>query len=458
MERWVMIGKGIAMKIRNATELSNHQLGELITAAYTKCPNCHCCIDMSDVYVEWPGLPDGFRFDPSDLGLIEHLERQVGLSNSKPHVLINECIPTIEILEGICYTHPKNLPGMKVDGSSRHFFRRVSNAYKSGKRKCRKINDNHHTIYDEHIRWHKTGNSKAIYDNNGVIRGWKKILVLLEGSKKGVDNKKEKNSWVMHQYGLQKDEKDEELVVSKVFYQLPSKKIGQKGDMSQMASTVNSDSGTQKSIFPFKTEQYTPIQLDHVDPTIKFPAKMGGRKILARPFVNRMMKKLKTLHGLLDCHKLLFFFCGELSQAAEDVDLPDLDEHRVTWTQAQVSESDLGSNISFGKNFLDTENVSQTWPPVSEFDSGLCARSGEMIWGSDVRERQTPQRNQVMGTCAENTHMPPPDCSNMDALHGFPDMDNPLCVGMPPDHGTSSLADLQFGSQDSFGDLLDSFC
>lgn len=63
------------------------------------------------VSLEWPGLPAGVKFDPSDLELLEHLEGKVGLGNSKPHMFIDEFIPTLEENEGICYTHPENLPG-----------------------------------------------------------------------------------------------------------------------------------------------------------------------------------------------------------------------------------------------------------------------------------------------------------------------------------------------------------
>lgn len=63
------------------------------------------------VNIEWPGLPAGVKFDPSDLQLIKHLEGKVGMGNSKPHMFIDVFIPTIEEEQGICYTHPENLPG-----------------------------------------------------------------------------------------------------------------------------------------------------------------------------------------------------------------------------------------------------------------------------------------------------------------------------------------------------------
>uniref|UniRef100_A0A453C7G4 NAC domain-containing protein n=3 Tax=Aegilops tauschii subsp. strangulata TaxID=200361 RepID=A0A453C7G4_AEGTS len=185
-----------------------------------ECPNCKYCIDNSDVLSLWPGLPAGVKFDPTDLELLEHLEGKVGRAPS--HDLIDGFIPTIEEAEGICYTHPENLPGTKMDGRNNHFFHKISNAYDVGQRKRRKISNSDHTICDEHFRWHKTGKSKHIFDNNGVIKGWKKILVLSMRSRKG-----QKTNWTMHQYhlGVDQDENHGELVVSKVFYQ--SKKAGQ---------------------------------------------------------------------------------------------------------------------------------------------------------------------------------------------------------------------------------------
>ncbi|KAE8821444.1 NAC domain-containing protein 8 [Hordeum vulgare] len=177
------------------------------------------------VLSQWPGLPAGVKFDPTDLELVEHLEGKVGRAAS--HVLINGFIPTIEEAEGICHTHPENLPGVKLDGIASHFFH-VSNAYDVGKRNRRKISHSDHTVCDENHRWQKTGKSRSILGNNGVIKGWKKILVLYIGSRKG-GGKAEKTNWRMHQYhlGVDQDEKQEELVVSKVFYQFPSNDVGQ---------------------------------------------------------------------------------------------------------------------------------------------------------------------------------------------------------------------------------------
>uniref|UniRef100_A0A453C7I4 NAC domain-containing protein n=1 Tax=Aegilops tauschii subsp. strangulata TaxID=200361 RepID=A0A453C7I4_AEGTS len=184
-----------------------------------ECPNCKYHIDVLRVLSQWPGLPAGVKFDPTGLELLEHLEGKVGRVPS--HDLIDDFIPTIEEAEGICYTHPKNLPGTKMDGRNNHFFHKISNAYDVGQRKRRKISNSDHVVCDVHFRWHKTGKSKEILDNNGVIKGWKKILVLNMHSRKDGITSRTKTNWTMHQYhlGVDQDEKHGELVVSKVFYQ-----------------------------------------------------------------------------------------------------------------------------------------------------------------------------------------------------------------------------------------------
>lgn len=107
--------------------------------------------------------------------------------------------------------------GAKKDGSSIHFFHKTINAYASGQRKRRKIH-HEHGLTEEHVRWHKTGRTKSVIED-GVHKGFKKIMVLYVRSKKG--SKPYKSNWVMHQYhlGTEEDEKGGEYVVSKIFYQ-----------------------------------------------------------------------------------------------------------------------------------------------------------------------------------------------------------------------------------------------
>ncbi|XP_047342564.1 NAC domain-containing protein 73-like isoform X2 [Impatiens glandulifera] len=191
----------------------------------SSCPSCGHQIklirDKTSGIHSLPGLPAGVKFDPSDQELLEHLEAKAGLDcsniNSKIflHPLIGEFIPTLEGENGICYTHPESLPGVSKDGSVRHFFHRPSKAYTTGTRKRRKVQTD---TEGNETRWHKTGKTRPVL-TNGKIRGYKKILVLYTNY--GKQKKPEKTNWVMHQYhlGNNEDEKDGELVVSKVFYQ-----------------------------------------------------------------------------------------------------------------------------------------------------------------------------------------------------------------------------------------------
>ncbi|KAJ3675288.1 hypothetical protein LUZ60_004330 [Juncus effusus] len=217
---WLVTSRGIAKKIKNTARFSNHQINEISSEANRECPNCNHLIDNSDVNLEWPGLPAGVKFDPTDLELIEHLEGKLGLGDKKSHSFIDEFIPTLEEEHGICYTHPENLPGIKHDGSSSHFFHRISNAYATGPRKRRKITSLPLPSSSSLVRWHKTGKTKPILDPVGAQRGWKKIMVLYKAGKRGT--KPDKANWVMHQYhvGEEEDEKDGQVVVCKVIRQV----------------------------------------------------------------------------------------------------------------------------------------------------------------------------------------------------------------------------------------------
>ncbi|KAJ4756341.1 NAC domain-containing protein 8 [Rhynchospora pubera] len=233
---WLVNSRGFARKIKNAGPSSSKQINELTAEAKRECPNCYHVIDNSDVGVEWPGLPVGVKFDPSDLELIEHLESKV---NSKPHMFIDEFIPTVKQEQGICYTHPENLPGVKKDGTCAHFFYKISNAYASGPRKRRKITtEDCNSISIGHVRWHKTGKSKPIFDN-GRQKGWKKIMVLYKSAQRGC--KPDKANWVMHQYhlGTEEEEKDGQMVVSKIFYQL-----GKRREKFELESVEDEDGDT----------------------------------------------------------------------------------------------------------------------------------------------------------------------------------------------------------------------
>lgn len=215
---WLIDSTRIATKIKCASESSDLARFTWKSNPTRNCPRCNHVIDNSDVSKDWPGLPRGVKFDPSDQELLWHLLAKFGNCNAKPHPFIDEFIPTIEGGDGICYTHPEKLPGVKQDGSVSHFFHRTYKAYSTGTRKRRKIQ----TEAPGDVRWHKTGKTKPVL-LDGVHQGMKKIMVLYMSTAKG--GKPVKTNWVMHQYhlGTAEDEKDGEYVVSKISYQQQSK-------------------------------------------------------------------------------------------------------------------------------------------------------------------------------------------------------------------------------------------
>ncbi|KAK9284938.1 hypothetical protein L1049_024120 [Liquidambar formosana] len=188
------------------------------------CPSCGHqikCKEQARIH-DLPGLPAGVKFDPTDQEILEHLEGKVRSDAHKLHPLIDEFIPTLEGENGICYTHPEKLPGVSKDGLVRHFFHRPSKAYTTGTRKRRKV---HTEAEGGETRWHKTGKTRPVLVN-GKVKGYKKILVLYTNY--GKQRRPEKTNWVMHQYhlGNNEEEKDGELVVSKVFYQTQPRQCG----------------------------------------------------------------------------------------------------------------------------------------------------------------------------------------------------------------------------------------
>ncbi|KAD3641117.1 hypothetical protein E3N88_30341 [Mikania micrantha] len=211
---WLVDGRTLAKKIKTSGLFSAHQVMD--SGAPWECPQCSYRIHKFDESSEWPGLPKGVKFDPTDVELMDHLAAKCGVISEKPHEYIDVFIPTIEFEQGICYKHPENLPGARKDGNSFHLFYQTTNAYTKGQRKRRKICDK--SRLKEDVRWHKTGKTKAIFKNGDQI-GWKKILVLYGTAIGG--SKPCKMNWVMHQYhlGANVDEKDGEYVVSKIFYQ-----------------------------------------------------------------------------------------------------------------------------------------------------------------------------------------------------------------------------------------------
>ncbi|KAJ9168789.1 hypothetical protein P3X46_020278 [Hevea brasiliensis] len=232
------------------------------------CPSCGHNIELQDqaaggIIHDLPGLPAGVKFDPTDQEILEHLEAMVLSDMRKLHPLIDEFIPTIEGENGICYTHPEKLPGVSNDGQVRHFFHRPSKAYTTGTRKRRKV----HTDEDgSETRWHKTGKTRPVFIG-GIVKGYKKILVLYTNY--GRQRKPEKTNWVMHQYhlGNNEEEKDGELVVSKVFYQTQPRQCGSsiKDSLDQNLKNRIGHDNTTISKNPALVDYYNPafMSYDH---------------------------------------------------------------------------------------------------------------------------------------------------------------------------------------------------
>ncbi|KAE8659690.1 NAC domain-containing protein 10 [Hibiscus syriacus] len=199
----------------------------LVTAAATKEPSVAVAATSA---VPYPKIHEistivcpscGYNI-PTKIRNFRALRGKVISDLRKLHPLLDEFIPTLEGENGICYTHPEKLPGVSKNGQIRHFFHRPSKAYTTGKRKRRKV----HTDEDgNETRWHKTGKTRAV-SVGGIVKGFKKILVLYTNY--GSQRKPEKTNWVMHQYhlGNNEEEKDGELVVSKVFYQTQPRQCG----------------------------------------------------------------------------------------------------------------------------------------------------------------------------------------------------------------------------------------
>ncbi|KAF8726693.1 hypothetical protein HU200_019160 [Digitaria exilis] len=201
---------------------------------HASCTRAHETTTIQDL----PGLPAGVKFDPTDQELLEHLEGKARPDSRNLHPLVDEFIPTIEGENGICYTHPERLPGVSKDGLVRHFFHRPSKAYTTGTRKRRKV---HSGDGDDggggETRWHKTGKTRPVL-SNGRPRGYKKILVLYTNY--GKQRKPEKTNWVMHQYhlGSDEEERDGELVVSKVFFQTQPRQCGSTAAAKEAVAAV----------------------------------------------------------------------------------------------------------------------------------------------------------------------------------------------------------------------------
>ncbi|XP_042377921.1 uncharacterized protein LOC121970952 isoform X1 [Zingiber officinale] len=179
-----------------------------------------CSIDepgarvSSETSKEWPGLPRGVKFKPSDTDLLWHLLAKVGKATADPHPFIHEFITCLDDFDKFGHTHPQNLPGIK-DGTTTYFF------HKSFK--------THDTEAEQHddcgdVCWKKNGSIKPLIIDN-KHRGYKSIMALHARM-----NRSENLSWIMHQFQLGSDNDDiGEFVVSKIF----SRRSSQTNEISE---------------------------------------------------------------------------------------------------------------------------------------------------------------------------------------------------------------------------------
>ncbi|CAO2835375.1 unnamed protein product [Amaranthus hypochondriacus] len=309
---WLVNFRGIAKKIKHATSPSVVKIKDC--GAKLECPNCHTLIDNSDISCEWPGLPAGVKFDPSDAELLEHLAAKCGVEETNPHDFIDEFIPTLVRDKGICYTHPKDLPGATKDGTRIHFFHKTSNAYASGQRKRRKIQNDEN---QENVRWHKTGKTKPIFDN-GIQKGCKKIMVLYTASQKG--SKPVKSNWVMHQYhlGTEDDEKEDEFVVSKIYYQKEKHREGNDNSIAIVAEDQKAVSipNTPNTVTPNPPRESSVKYDDVLDDSVAVVEDVKNENAtLGYPATSSQYKG-----GDVECPE-----CPAGESQAQDVDLNDIE-------------------------------------------------------------------------------------------------------------------------------------
>ncbi|KAL0431622.1 UNVERIFIED_CONTAM: suppressor of gamma response 1 [Sesamum radiatum] len=390
---WLIDSRGLAKKVKNAGLPAAYQIKDC--GANRQCPNCQHLIDNSDVSHEWPGLPAGVKFDPSDVELLDHLAAKRGVGGLEPHIFIDEFIPTLEGSEGICYTHPENLPGVKKDGSSVHFFYKIVNAYASGQRKRRRIQDQESMI-NAHVRWHKTGKTKPVMEN-GVHIGFKKIMVLYATPKTGsMRTKPDKCNWVMHQFhlGTDEDEQEGEYVVSKIFYQLPKETDDKNGTPLVIEEP---DAGTAQ-VIPRTPKTNTP---DPPRPEKTPPSDCGTDNY----FIQALVKEEDYLK--------------ELSRRSSGSWLED--EMQYTMCLAGNSEA----------------------VDLSRADSLLC---------NEILDPYAASGN-LRSNNGSSTHLGDVQQRDGSSSCGIGDLDN-LDLDTPPDF---QLTDLQFASQDSVFDWLDRF-
>ncbi|KAI5657186.1 hypothetical protein M9H77_25979 [Catharanthus roseus] len=279
-----------------------------------RCPSCGHTIQLQHqtaILEDLPGLPAGVKFDPSDQEILEHLEAKALSDTRKLHPLIDEFIPTLDGENGICYTHPEKLPGVSKDGQIRHFFHKPSKAYTTGTRKRRKVHTD--SEIGGETRWHKTGKTRPVFVG-GILKGYKKILVLYTNY--GRQRKPEKTNWVMHQYhlGSDEEEKDGELVVSKVFYQTQPrqcntstttttnvlKQVDNQKILSRQDGGINVNNMVTKSINPPNFMEYYGGSHDHDDEYLSYNVGISQSRGETPPQPHQLIPNMVHVHATDD--------------------------------------------------------------------------------------------------------------------------------------------------------------
>ncbi|XP_042503275.1 SUPPRESSOR OF GAMMA RESPONSE 1 isoform X2 [Macadamia integrifolia] len=465
---WLVDGKRFATKIKSASEAFDPSKVKWKSNPTKACPECNHIIDNSDITQEWPGLPKGVKFDPSDQEIIWHLLAKVGEGDAKLHPFIDEFILTVDKDEGICYSHPQRLPGVKQDGSVSHFFHRAIKAYNTGSRKRRKI------LGDDlgDVRWHKTGRTKPVC-LDGIQRGCKKIMVLYMSLAKG--GKPEKTNWVMHQYhlGTGEDEKDGEFVISKIFYQ----QQGKQGETIEQdvpsdvpeAAIAKVDPLTPKSVppEPRRTEKRhsdlnvgqstssTSVKLSVLHPEIRDVK--DGVQLAIGNFNGEdhlVMEDHDTQYCNLDLPRESTFSCMKPSQHPETTYVEDGVE--VAWEK--VNDQDNRDVVNQDDHMVDDYGHNEEDPKWWEGESQFILDSQQLVEGlslcDELLQSQSSnpdgdgEERKAKPCLSEYAHLGPEDlkrdledCQNLGLDHGDIELDTP---------SDFRLSQLEFGSQDSF--------
>ncbi|KAL6867582.1 hypothetical protein ACP4OV_015606 [Aristida adscensionis] len=174
----------------------------------------------------WPGLPRGVEFNPSDSDLLWHLAAEVGSGLAHRHPFISEFIKPLDDDRGFSCTHPRDMPGVRLDGRASYFFHKRLKSYS---------NEN-----DTDLGWQKTGNPSPIV-LDGTLQGCKEVFVLYAYGMS--DNGPQKTDWRLHQYHITNTVKDEgELVLSKIFCDLQN-------DQYDLVEEAHVGSGKDVSIY-----------------------------------------------------------------------------------------------------------------------------------------------------------------------------------------------------------------